>query len=282
MTTFFYNPNMDTPEEYEKRLRELRRLTAADAGALLAFMQKPTVMYAWEHGFTREDVDSWIERQTARYRTDGYGYTVGIGPNGPVIDKVPQVGIVEIGNDVYMQYKKTENGYVPLENKNVDTGFGLDRMLAFLNGLKDGYKTDLFSGAISYLENGGKLQGAPLSRVKSLYKELTGSTSMPEGFYDTVVSFLPDGKTPSEQELRKIISNLHMDGDVQGKWFGDTLFEAMRDGNFQGWLPDLTDDDRTVIAAQLADRGIPATENTMREYKRKYIMGLPMPETEEN
>lgn len=52
----------------------LRRLTAADAGALLAFMQKPTVMYAWEHGFTREDVDSWIERQTARYRTDGYGY----------------------------------------------------------------------------------------------------------------------------------------------------------------------------------------------------------------
>lgn len=59
---------------------------------------------------------------------------------------------VEIGNDVYMQYKKTKDGYVPLENKNVDTGFGLDRMLAFLNGLTDGYKTDLFSGAIAYLE----------------------------------------------------------------------------------------------------------------------------------
>ena len=51
---------------------------------------------------------------------------------------------VEIGNDVYMQYKKTENGYLPLENKNVDTGFGFDRMLLFLNGLSDGYKTDLF------------------------------------------------------------------------------------------------------------------------------------------
>ncbi len=59
---------------------------------------------------------------------------------------------VEIGNDVYMQYKKTADGYEPLENKNVDTGFGLDRMLAFLNGLTDGYKTDLFSGAIEYLE----------------------------------------------------------------------------------------------------------------------------------
>ena len=60
---------------------------------------------------------------------------------------------VEIGNDVYMQYRKTEEGYVPLENKNVDTGFGLDRMLLFLNGLNDGYKTDLFAGAIAKLES---------------------------------------------------------------------------------------------------------------------------------
>lgn len=61
---------------------------------------------------------------------------------------------VEIGNDVYMQYKKLEGGkYTELENKNVDTGFGLDRLLLFLNGLDDGYKTDLFAGAIKYLEN---------------------------------------------------------------------------------------------------------------------------------
>ncbi len=61
-------------------------------------------------------------------------------------------GYVEIGNDVYMQYKKTETGYEPLENKNVDTGFGLDRMLLFLNGLTDGYKTDLFAPVIAKLE----------------------------------------------------------------------------------------------------------------------------------
>ena len=59
---------------------------------------------------------------------------------------------VEIGNDVYMQYKKTATGYEELANKNVDTGFGLDRLLLFLNGLDDGYKTDLFKGAIDYLE----------------------------------------------------------------------------------------------------------------------------------
>ena len=61
---------------------------------------------------------------------------------------------VEVGNDVYMQYKKLEGGkYTELENKNVDTGFGLDRLLAFLNNINDGYKTDLFLSVINYLES---------------------------------------------------------------------------------------------------------------------------------
>lgn len=60
---------------------------------------------------------------------------------------------VEIGNDVYMQYKNLGGGkYCELENKNVDTGFGLDRLLVFLNGLDDGYKTDLFLDVVNYLE----------------------------------------------------------------------------------------------------------------------------------
>lgn len=59
---------------------------------------------------------------------------------------------IEIGNDVYMQYKKLEKGYEPLAHKNVDTGFGFDRLLMFLNGLDDGYRTDLFWGAISKLQ----------------------------------------------------------------------------------------------------------------------------------
>ena len=64
---------------------------------------------------------------------------------------------VEIGNDVYMQYQKTENGYIPLENKNVDTGFGFERCLMFLNGLTDVYKTDLFVPVIKLIEDKGGL-----------------------------------------------------------------------------------------------------------------------------
>ncbi len=59
---------------------------------------------------------------------------------------------VEIGNDVYMQYKKVEGGYTVLDRKNVDTGFGFDRMLLFLNGLHDAYLTDLFTSVLKKLE----------------------------------------------------------------------------------------------------------------------------------
>ena len=77
---------------------------------------------------------------------------------------------VEIGNDVYMQYKKLENGkYAELESKNVDTGFGLDRLLLFLNGLDDGYKTDLFVGAIECLEKtSGKKYGENEQDTKAM------------------------------------------------------------------------------------------------------------------
>ena len=77
---------------------------------------------------------------------------------------------VEIGNDVYMQYEKLEGGkYKELSNKNVDTGFGLDRLLLFLNGLTDGYKTDLFAEVISYLENvSGKVYDADEKARKAM------------------------------------------------------------------------------------------------------------------
>ncbi len=60
---------------------------------------------------------------------------------------------VEIGNDVFMQYDKVDdNHYLPLNNKNVDTGWGFERILAFLNTNGDVYLTDLFENTIKILE----------------------------------------------------------------------------------------------------------------------------------
>lgn len=59
----------------------------------------------------------------------------------------------ELGNDVFMQYEKHHDGTLtPLKQKNVDTGWGLERILAFLNGTKDVYQTDLFAPIIAYIE----------------------------------------------------------------------------------------------------------------------------------
>ena len=65
----------------------------------------------------------------------------------------------ELGNDVFMQYEKHHDGTLtPLKQKNVDTGWGLERILAFLNGSRDVYQVDVFSPVISYIEKetGGK------------------------------------------------------------------------------------------------------------------------------
>ena len=61
---------------------------------------------------------------------------------------------IEIGNDVFMQYEKVDKDkYVPLKHKNVDTGWGFERILAFLNTTDgDIYKTDLYAGGIKILE----------------------------------------------------------------------------------------------------------------------------------
>jgi len=60
---------------------------------------------------------------------------------------------VEIWNDVFMEYNKKADGtYELLKQKNVDTGMGLERTLAVLNGLDDNYKTELFSNLIFKIE----------------------------------------------------------------------------------------------------------------------------------
>ena len=60
---------------------------------------------------------------------------------------------VEIWNDVFMEYNKMAEGkFESLKQKNVDTGMGLERTLAVLNGLDDDYQTELFVNQIRKIE----------------------------------------------------------------------------------------------------------------------------------
>ncbi len=55
---------------------------------------------------------------------------------------------MEIGNNVFMEYQKTENGFVKLKQRNVDFGGGLERIAAALNGSPDVFSTDAFQSII--------------------------------------------------------------------------------------------------------------------------------------
>lgn len=51
---------------------------------------------------------------------------------------------IEVGNSVFMQFKKTETGWEPLAQKNVDFGGGLERLALAIQGKTDIYETDNF------------------------------------------------------------------------------------------------------------------------------------------
>lgn len=78
-----------------------------------------------------------------------------IAPEKPPLDFDPEdKRWVEIWNDVFMQYNKTRDGkYKILKKKNVDTGMGLERVLAALNGFHDNYHTELFRPLIKEVED---------------------------------------------------------------------------------------------------------------------------------
>lgn len=90
-------------------------------------------------------------------------------------DKVPDsfnddnVLWVEIWNDVFMQYNKTKEGtYVPLKQKNVDTGMGLERTVAVLNN-RDIYAIDTTEPIVGEIEKlSGKKYGSDENTTRSM------------------------------------------------------------------------------------------------------------------
>lgn len=60
---------------------------------------------------------------------------------------------VEIWNNVFMEYNHLENGeYEKLVNKNVDTGMGVERITAVLEGKHDNYQTSIWKNVINKIE----------------------------------------------------------------------------------------------------------------------------------
>lgn len=71
----------------------------------------------------------------------------------------------EIWNLVFMEYNKTEKGYERLPQKNVDTGMGVERTTAILQGKDNVYETELFLPIIEKIRENSKIKDVRHERI---------------------------------------------------------------------------------------------------------------------
>ena len=64
--------------EMESERLRFRRLRADDFSLVAPILQDAETMYAWEHGFSYEEVVDWIADMLRRYHEDGCGYFAGL------------------------------------------------------------------------------------------------------------------------------------------------------------------------------------------------------------
>ena len=117
--------------------------------------------YREESGFKKENIfylpaeDNWWGLEFGPCGPDSEMFFVKDVPDcGPDCKPGCHCGkYTEVGNDVFMQYEKHQDGHLTtLKQQNVDTGWGLERNLAFLNGTSDVYKIDIFAPVIEMIE----------------------------------------------------------------------------------------------------------------------------------
>lgn len=130
------------------------------AGNEFVERDEETAKFREESGFLKENIyylpkeDNWWELDRGPCGPDSeMFYITDTKPCSKDCNPSCDCGhFIEIGNDVFMQYDRVDdNKYLPLKQKNVDTGWGLERNLMYLNGLTDVYLTDVFVEVINYL-----------------------------------------------------------------------------------------------------------------------------------
>lgn len=176
---------------------------------------------------------------------------------------------LEIGNSVFMQYRKTETGFEKLPKQNVDFGGGLERIAAAANNDPDVFRSSLFSPLLSRIT---ELSGTTYEGNEYSYRVLADHLK-------ASAFLITDGVVPSNSErgyvLRRLIRRAIVRADKLGMT-GDALL-----GIFQA-LPGLYEDTYPVLkekAAQISDVFVTEERKfrkTLSEGEQKLREGIDM------
>jgi len=116
---------------------------------------------------------------------------------------------VEIWNLVFMQWSREANGdFTPLRQNLVDTGMGLERVAAVLQGVISNYDTDLF---VPLMKRAAELCGVDFAREEKLEEGKGGAASLRvmADHFRAATFLIADGVQPSNEGrgyvLRKIL-----------------------------------------------------------------------------
>lgn len=111
---------------------------------------------------------------------------------------------MEIWNDVFMQYNKTADGsFEPLAQQNVDTGMGLERVAAVMQGVSNVYETDSMQNVLQSV-----LALSALSEEQKSTDDAVRATRIITDHLKAAVFIIADGITPSNVDQGYVLRRL--------------------------------------------------------------------------
>jgi alanyl-tRNA synthetase len=131
---------------------------------------------------------------------------------------VKEESVIELWNDVFMEYEKKDGKVVgKLKQKNVDTGAGLERITAVMQGKQTAYDTDLFETIMGKIS---ELTDSSDERAKRIVAD----------HIRTAVFMISDGVIPSNTEkgyiLRRILRRAVRYSDILNLKHGSLFWIA--------------------------------------------------------
>lgn len=134
---------------------------------------------------------------------------------------------LEIGNSVFMEFKKTEEGFIPLSQKNVDFGGGLERLVLATEGKTDIFQTTLFAPIIKTIEQVSSKDYTSNKRpMRIIADHLAASV------FITSNNVVPSNKEQGyilRRLIRRAIDNLHLLGSQDPEKIIEAIVESYKD-----------------------------------------------------